>query len=137
MRQEEDKSFPTQIKILLLRCSLLLYHLRNCLSSGCRIHFAAFFLVFLIWLLHRRTNCKINKTILNVFLIEKLSVFSQIKQKKGEQKNEENFAIDFSVFFHFFSFLREARKIFLFSMLEHEVGEKKSKAKAEKKEENL
>jgi hypothetical protein len=77
-----------------------------------------------------RTNCRINKTILNVFLIENLNVFQSNKaEKSGGGKRILRYR-----FFHFSSIFfgeekREGekknpkrRKIFLFSMLkEHEV----------------
>lgn len=74
-------------------------------------------------------NCKINKTILNVFLIENLSVFSQIKQKTEEKMRKISLSI-----FQFSSAFGRVRRgnFFLFSMLEHEVekGKKKGKKKS-------
>lgn len=47
------------------------------------------------------------------------------------KKNEGNFAIDFSVFFHFHGETKGRRneEIFLFSMLEHKVGKEEKKGK--------
>lgn len=119
------KLFFPEIKIFLLSLRLAHFSTSEFLSStslNCRIQLSfplKIGCLFLVPLLPH--NCKINKTILNVFLIENLVfVSSQIKQEKKKKKNEENSAIDFSVFLG-----RKRRKIFLFSMLEHKVGKEK------------